>query len=44
MALIRDVLTRGAFILQKDLEEFEDNLRRFLNVKFALAWPTARMR
>ena len=35
MALIRDVLTRGAFILQKDLEEFEDNLRRFLNVKFA---------
>jgi len=35
MTLIRDVLSRGAFILQKDLEEFEGNLKKFLNVKFA---------
>jgi dTDP-4-amino-4,6-dideoxygalactose transaminase len=35
MALIRDVLSRGAFILQKDLEEFESNLQKFLNVKYA---------
>jgi dTDP-4-amino-4,6-dideoxygalactose transaminase len=35
MALVRDVLSRGAFILQKDLEEFESNLRKFLNVKHA---------
>ena len=35
MALVRDVLSRGAFILQKDLEEFEATLQRFLKVKFA---------
>jgi dTDP-4-amino-4,6-dideoxygalactose transaminase len=35
MALIRDVLSRGAFILQKDLEEFESNLKSFQNVKHA---------
>lgn len=35
MALIQNVLSRGAFILQKDLEEFESNLQKFLHVKFA---------
>jgi dTDP-4-amino-4,6-dideoxygalactose transaminase len=35
MELIHDVLSRGAFILQKDLEEFENNLSRFLDVKHA---------
>ncbi len=33
MDTLQDVLSRGAFILQKDLEEFEDNCKRFLGVK-----------
>ena len=33
---MQDVMSRGAYILQKDLEEFEDNLKRFLGVKHAL--------
>lgn len=36
MALLRDVMSRGAYILQKDLVEFEANLRRYLRVKHAL--------
>ncbi|HLA71092.1 MAG TPA: DegT/DnrJ/EryC1/StrS family aminotransferase [Steroidobacteraceae bacterium] len=35
MALMRDVLSRGAYILQKDLKEFEVALARYLNVKHA---------
>ncbi len=35
MSVLRDVLGRGAFILQKDLEEFEGNLRDYLGVKYA---------
>jgi len=35
MSVIRDVCRRGAYILQRDLEAFEDNLRRFLNVRYA---------
>jgi dTDP-4-amino-4,6-dideoxygalactose transaminase len=35
MAVMRDVLTRGAYILQKDLKEFESALARYLNVKHA---------
>ena len=31
-----DVCTRGAFILQKDLENFEKKLAKFLNVKYAI--------
>ena len=34
--IIRDVGRRGAFILQKDLEEFEQTLAKFLGVKYAL--------
>ncbi|MBI2067982.1 MAG: DegT/DnrJ/EryC1/StrS family aminotransferase [Deltaproteobacteria bacterium] len=34
--VLQDVLRRGAFILQKDLEEFEKNLARYLGVKHAL--------
>lgn len=30
---IKDVCSRGAYILQKDLSAFEDNLRRYLKVK-----------
>ena len=35
MAVMRDVMKRGAFILQKDLLEFETALREFLSVKHA---------
>lgn len=35
-AVIEDVLTRGAFILQKDLAEFEDALAKYLGVKHAI--------
>ena len=34
MELLRDVLSRGAFILQKDLTEFEDALKEYLGVKY----------
>jgi dTDP-4-amino-4,6-dideoxygalactose transaminase len=33
--VMHDVMRRGAYILQKDLAEFEANLRKYLNVKFA---------
>lgn len=36
MALIRDVLARGAYILQQDLVDFERNLEKFLDVKHAI--------
>ena len=35
MANLLDVLGRGAYILQKDLEQFENNLKKFLGVKHA---------
>lgn len=35
MGIIRDVLNRGAYILQKDLKEFEAALAKYLNVKYA---------
>lgn len=34
--IFQDVCSRGAFILQKDLDEFETELENFLNVKCAL--------
>jgi len=36
VALFRDVLRRGAFILQKDLTQFEQNLAKYLCVKHAI--------
>ncbi|CAB1063918.1 hypothetical protein D1BOALGB6SA_8703 [Olavius sp. associated proteobacterium Delta 1] len=33
MAILHDVMSRGAYILQKDLEQFEANLKKFLGVK-----------
>ena len=30
------VSSRGAFILQKDLEDFEHSLSKFLNIKYAV--------
>ncbi len=36
MAMLRDVLGRGAYILQRDLVEFESALRTYLGVKHAL--------
>jgi dTDP-4-amino-4,6-dideoxygalactose transaminase len=35
-AIFRDVGARGAFILQKDLVQFEQNLANYLGVKYAL--------
>ncbi len=35
MDTFKDVLSRGAYILQKDLIEFEESLKKFLNVKHA---------
>lgn len=34
--IITDVCSRGAFILQKDLVQFEENLAKFTGAKFAL--------
>ena len=34
--IIKDVGSRGAYILQKDLEEFETNLANYIGVKYAL--------
>ena len=36
MQIIRDVLSRGAFIMQKELEEFEEKLARFTGAKHAI--------
>ncbi len=35
MVVLRDVMSRGAYILQKDLADFEANLRRYLGVGYA---------
>ena len=34
--IITDIGNRGAYILQKDLEEFEENLAKYIGVKYAL--------
>ena len=34
--IISDIGNRGAYILQKDLEEFEENLAKYIGVKYAL--------
>ena len=36
LEIIKDVGNRGAFILQKDLEEFEKNLAEYVGVKYAV--------
>src|SRR3989339_359234 len=33
MASLHDVLSRGAYIMQKDLSQFEENIKKFLDVK-----------
>lgn len=33
MSVLHDVLSRGAYILQRDLKEFESNLAKYLDVK-----------
>jgi dTDP-4-amino-4,6-dideoxygalactose transaminase len=35
VGIFRDVMRRGAFIMQRDLEQFELNLARYLGVKYA---------
>lgn len=34
-AVVLDVMRRGAFILQQDLADFEENLRKYLGVRYA---------
>ena len=36
MEALHDVMSRGAYILQKDLKEFEENIKDLLKVKYAL--------
>ncbi len=36
MEVLHDVLSRGAYIMQSDLEDFEENLADFLGVKHVL--------
>ena len=36
MSALEDVHSRGAFIMQKDLEEFENSLQEYLGVKYAI--------
>ncbi len=35
-AIFKDVASRGAYILQKDLTQFEENLAKFCNMKYAI--------
>lgn len=35
MAVLSDVMARGAYILQKDLADFEQQLKRYLGVRYA---------
>jgi dTDP-4-amino-4,6-dideoxygalactose transaminase len=41
VSIVRDVGRRGAFILQRDLAQFEQNLARFLGAQFALGVANA---
>jgi dTDP-4-amino-4,6-dideoxygalactose transaminase len=41
ISIVRDVGRRGAFILQRDLAQFEENLARFLGAKYALGVANA---
>jgi dTDP-4-amino-4,6-dideoxygalactose transaminase len=36
VAIFRDVIRRGAFIQQRDLKQFEENIARYLGVKHAI--------
>ena len=36
LSVLEDVMTRGAFIMQKDLDEFEENLAKMLDVDHAI--------
>ena len=41
--IFKDVCSRGAYILQSDLEEFEKSLSDFLNVKHVLVLLMVQM-
>jgi dTDP-4-amino-4,6-dideoxygalactose transaminase len=43
MDILKDVLARGAYIMQKDLEEFENHLSRYLGVKHAIGTADGTM-
>jgi len=42
-AIINDVLSRGAFIMQEELLSFEKNLAKYLNVKYAIGMADGTM-
>ena len=41
LKIFSDVSTRGAFILQRDLELFEENLAKYTSSKFAVGVANA---
>lgn len=43
MKILRDVLARGAYIMQRDLHEFETNLARYLGIKHAIGTADGTM-
>jgi dTDP-4-amino-4,6-dideoxygalactose transaminase len=43
MAIVHDVLRRGAYIMQKDLEEFEACLAEYLGMKYAIGTADGTM-
>lgn len=43
MEVVGDVLKRGAYIMQKDLDEFETSLARYLSVKHAIGTADGTM-
>lgn len=43
MEVLRDVLARGAYIMQRDLEDFERNLAGYLGVKHAIGMADGTM-
>lgn len=43
MTIVHDVLRRGAYIMQRDLEEFEEALGEFLGVKHAIGTADGTM-
>ena len=43
LAIVQDVLRRGAYIMQSDLEEFEESLAKYIGVKHAIGTADGTM-
>jgi dTDP-4-amino-4,6-dideoxygalactose transaminase len=43
LAILKDVLARGAYIMQKDLQDFENNLAGYLGIKHAIGTADGTM-